>query len=372
MQCREWNEGMQGQLLWAHVQAVPGFLPLGTDCIPCEYEESVSLVFGVLVGFACVPMVVLVTATLLHTRGVKREAHTFRILGVLKVVIAFLQVVSSMTKTMAGVPWPPSFIGLASLMGVINLDFLSVLPYADCRMALSAPSKFVVRMTLPILFTCAIYLGYLISIWVGRSTSAALTETRKLKARHLCFLILILLYPSLSTSIFALFVCTKVPDVEGEWLSEDWRWRCFEGDHAMIYAPLGVLAGIAYILGTPALLFWRLWSNREVLHDTSSPRHDAIHFELGGLYKTFEKPYWYFEILIIVWKCFMTGALCVVAPNTAAQPMMATLFQLVFACLILKLSPFESDYHDIASFVSAASITLILLSSAQQSLLTAR
>jgi hypothetical protein len=342
-------------------QCAHGFLPRGPDCIPCEYEESPALTIGVLVGFACVPVVVLVMATLLRTRGVKREAQTFRVLGLLKVLIAFLQVVSSMAKTMRGVPWPASFVELTSWMGVINLDFFSVLPYADCRMALSAPSKFVVRMSLPILSMCSIYLGYWISVCVRRPLTSALAATRKLKVRHFCFLLMLLLYPSLSTSIFALFVCSSVPGVEGEWLSEDWRTRCFEGDHATIYAPLGVFAGIVYVLGTPTVLFWRLWTNRDVLHDLSSPRHDAIHFELGGLYKTFEKPYWYFEILVIVWKCFMTGALCVVAPNTAAQPMMATLFQLIFACLILKLSPFESDYDDIASFVSAASITLILL-----------
>ena len=172
---------------------------------------------------------------------------------------------------------------------------------------------------------------------------------------------MLLLYPSLSTSVFALFVCSTVPDVEGAWLSEDWRVQCYEGSHATVYMPMGVFAGIVYIIGTPAVLFWRLWSNRHILHDPSSPNYNAIHFELGGLYQSFEKPFWFFEILVIVWKCFMTGALCIVAPNTAAQPLMATLFQLIFACLVLKLSPFKNDYDDIASFVSAASITLILL-----------
>ena len=57
----------------------------------------------------------------------------------------------------------------------------------------------------------------------------------------------------------------------------------------------------------------------------------------------------------------LQGALCVVAPFTAAQPLVATLFQLIFASLVLKLAPFESDFDDIASFVSASAMVLMLL-----------
>tara|TARA_B100000795_G_C22785468_1_gene434384 strand:- start:500 stop:955 length:456 start_codon:yes stop_codon:yes gene_type:complete len=58
---------------------------------------------------------------------------------------------------------------------------------------------------------------------------------------------------------------------------------------------------------------------------------------------------------------FMTGALCIIGPDTAAQPLVATVFQLVYAAFILKLAPFESDFDDLASFIAASAMVMILI-----------
>ena len=54
----------------------------------------------------------------------------------------------------------------------------------------------------------------------------------------------------------------------------------------------------------------------------------------------------------------MTGALCVIGAGTVAQPLLATLVQLFFLLLVLKLAPYEEDKDDWASMI--ASITLVL------------
>ena len=54
---------------------------------------------------------------------------------------------------------------------------------------------------------------------------------------------------------------------------------------------------------------------------------------------TDEPKYWYFEIIIIMHKCIMTGAMVIVENGSPTQPLVAMLIQLMFMLLVLKLAP---------------------------------
>ena len=70
--------------------------------------------------------------------------------------------------------------------------------------------------------------------------------------------------------------------------------------------------------------------------------------------------YWWFEVLIILHKCFMTGALCVIGENST-KPLIAVLFQLAFLLIVLKTAPYEEDDDDLSSFISSLAIVLTCL-----------
>jgi hypothetical protein len=53
--------------------------------------------------------------------------------------------------------------------------------------------------------------------------------------------------------------------------------------------------------------------------------------------------------------------LCIIASGTTAQPLVATLFQLIFLLLVLKAAPYDSDGDDQSSFVSALTLCLTML-----------
>ena len=58
---------------------------------------------------------------------------------------------------------------------------------------------------------------------------------------------------------------------------------------------------------------------------------------------------------------YFSGALCIIASGTTAQPLVATLFQLIFLLLVLKAAPYDSDGDDQSSFVSALTLCLTML-----------
>ena len=75
----------------------------------------------------------------------------------------------------------------------------------------------------------------------------------------------------------------------------------------------------------------------------------------------YEPQYWFFELVIMLWKCIMTGALCIIAPKSAVQPLFAVCFQLGLLCVLLKTAPYKEDIDDYASFISSFSLMFILL-----------
>lgn len=51
---------------------------------------------------------------------------------------------------------------------------------------------------------------------------------------------------------------------------------------------------VADVMGVPLAMFGVLWKNRLHLWDKKSPKHEAVLFELGGLYQQYEPKYWWF------------------------------------------------------------------------------
>jgi len=81
-------------------------------------------------------------------------------------------------------------------------------------------------------------------------------------------------------------------------------------------------------------------------------------FYIYSLNNTDEPKFWYFEIIIIIHKCIMTGAMVVVGNGTPMQPLVAMFLQLMFMLLVLKLAPYNDDLDDWSSFVCSFALTL--------------
>ena len=57
-------------------------------------------------------------------------------------------------------------------------------------------------------------------------------------------------------------------------------------------------------------------------------------------------------------KMMMTGAMCVVAPGSSVQLLLAVLVMLIYTMTILKTAPYEEDTEDWSSFIACSALTL--------------
>ena len=84
-------------------------------------------------------------------------------------------------------------------------------------------------------------------------------------------------------------------------------------------------------------------------------------FYIYSLNNTDEPKFWYFEIIIIIHKCIMTGAMVVVENGSPTQPLVAMFIELMFLLVVLKLAPYNDDLDDWSSFVCSFALTLTTL-----------
>ena len=96
-------------------------------------------------------------------------------------------------------------------------------------------------------------------------------------------LVVLLLFPGLSTKVFQMMKCLSIDGVEGQLLVEDYSVTCNQGEHVGYTALAGVFLGV-YVVGIPLVMFLLLWWNRQHLHNINSPKHRWMNTALGGLF----------------------------------------------------------------------------------------
>ena len=135
----------------------------------------------------------------------------------------------------------------------------------------------------------------------------------------------------------------------GAVLVADWTMRCGQGDHRL-FSAVAVVFMLLLVVGIPFGVLLTLFSNRKHLFDQTHPLHVETRFKYGTLYSMYEQKYYWFEIVNIVYKAIMTGALCVVAPGTSTQPLVGLLIQTLYVenhCYVycFRLSTSKLPHH---------------------------
>ena len=338
-----------------------GFVKQGTDCIPCPEGASIGIAAIPLISMLVGLFVVLLIFLVCGKKAASQAKRANKWFGQAKILVSFLQIFSSIPSVLDGVPWPKSFLAFALPLGLANLDLLAVLAQTGCSLNVRFYDKFILHMILPVGCLMMIVLAYFVAATCCiKKNDASQQIFDKETASKAMILVVLLLYPGLSTKIFTMFKCKSIKGIEGVLLVEDYQQVCYSGEH-VTYQLLAIIFLCLYVIGIPVTMFFLLWRNKKHLHDESSPKHHLIKNALGGMYTQYEPKYWWFEIFLLVNKTMMCGGLVMFQPGTSIQVLVATLIMLGHLLVVLKISPFESNGEDMSSFLSSLTLTLTTL-----------
>ena len=306
------------------------------------------------------------------TSGVASESDASRndiqvITDRIKVFYGWLQIFSSLTLTFSGVPWPDKLWSMSNWLSFVNFDPSAFFPnVAGCRFAVGFFDKLIVHLCFPLLLLVTVFVARIPAFLFKRS------ETQKRKQRQLTFKLVtslsLIMYPGICTRIFAGMRTIRIAGLgsashSGEVLQMDYA---IEVDGAMhsnvkIVTAIGI---ILYVAGIPLGVAMALRSNLKYLYDDSTEnkvKHEACVSEFGTLYMQYEPRFWYWEIVVIVKKMMLTGAMTVIAPGTSLQIVIALLIVLINMLLVLKLAPFVDEADDWLSFLTSFQMLTTLL-----------
>ena len=220
------------------------------------------------------------------------------------ILISWVQVLSAVTVTFDGVPWPASFKAYSQGSGaIVNLDLSWLLSEMSCAFSVPFSVKFLLHLSTPFVVVLAVKGAHVASVLIGktRQTSAVSTARRNVAehrrgfADHTLFAIMLLLYPGITSRIFQMFRCFEVPGTETRVLMYDFGVDCDESPEYHGHFSVAVVAVGVFAVGVPMLLFVELWRHRAHLHPPVQDDHLSKHVKhyhvknrLGSFYEHYE------------------------------------------------------------------------------------
>jgi hypothetical protein len=279
-----------------------------------------------------------------------------------KIIISLLQIFSSMPSVLTGVNFSPLFKRMANIVGVLNLDVLSLSSALGCQYAVRFFDRFLIHLMLPVCCLLAIGAAVLTARACMSNTHALEKHTKINQAvSKIIVLVVLLIFPGLSTRLFSMFKCTRFRGIDDVvLLVADYSVQCHQDEHAT-FTIVAIVFLIVYIVGIPFVMFLLLWWHRKHLHDVTSTKHVMVKNALGGLYLQYEPKYWWFELMILLNKTIMCGGLVILSPGSPSQVLCGVLFMMFHLLVVLKLSPFENDSEDVSSVAASLGLTLIYI-----------
>ena len=293
------------------------------------------------------------------------------------IMISFLQVLSAVTTTYSSVDWPESFRTTSEPFGVVNLDVSFVLPLADCSLSLDYGTKLLLHIFTPVAIVMSIKLAEFAAISRANCRSRKNPEPKKKKKERMsaqkglgdriAITLVFLVYPSMTTRIMQMWRCD---DIEGVlYLETDYNEVCDSSVNGKYgaYRSIAVVMIILFGIGIPLTLLIELWRNIAHLHDSEHDKFYITQFRLGPFFQSFKPRFWWFEVIIIVYKAILVGVLSVVAPHTPLQLFLALLICIAYMLLVLKAAPYITQNLDTLSFLCSLSLSSTMLIGALKS-----
>jgi hypothetical protein len=262
----------------------------GGECVPCPGGATVALAM-IPICLVCLVFFLFVLCFLLCSNKDQTNAsysNTFRFkrahkfMGHFKILLSFLQIFSTMPNVLDNVPWPNIFLQIAMPLGIFNLDFLTVLSKNNCGLSVSFFDRFTIHMILPICCLLHILAACFIARLCRSKSKSKRTQINEATSK-IVILVVLLLFPGLSTKVFQMWKCQEIDGIEQSLLVQDFSISCHEGEH-VTYTFLAVTFLFVYVLGIPLIMFALLWRNRKHLFDEESPKHHWVKTALGGLF----------------------------------------------------------------------------------------
>ena len=229
-----------------------------------------------------------------------------------------------------GIEWPQPYRALSSMFLAFNFNFFELVVPVKCFMSNTQDHTFysslLTKTLSPILVILLFWLALLIQnasvlclpLGCVERLNAHFADGYAITSNYALYgtiMVMYLILPSVSLTIFNVFICTPLPAIDGEepeeWLTEDLTLNCsLDSPIRVGWVVYTCLMILVYPVGIPAV-FYLLLSNPRTLQEVRDPKrneHNSGRLSvLKPLYDSYKPDHFRAEIGISLWRILMCG-----------------------------------------------------------------
>jgi hypothetical protein len=255
-----------------------------------------------------------------------------------KAFVAFCQIAVSIPFNCV-IEFPSPFEKILRGLEIFNLNVIPALGLQCSLLRFDYLDQLLV-MTLSPLFLMAVLLGVYTVYANKRQTIFTL-------GLLLSFLVLV----GVSSQTIHLFKCDLFDEAEDgkqkAWLFKDYSVDC-DGKRYQGFVAYSCFMILVYPIGIPLSYATLIWHHKEMLSDPEAMHDEARSgFPTVGhlkfLIKSYKPKYFYFEVIECVRRLLLTAIIGIVAPDSAAAPVLGMLIAFVFFGILIAIMPFKNE-----------------------------
>ncbi|XP_068696481.1 uncharacterized protein [Montipora foliosa] len=322
-------------------------------------------------------VIAIFSASLVLARKKKSNSHrnvSDMILARLKILIGFYQATSGTLNAFSYVEWPVALLTVVQYANVVQLNLLQIIPL-QCffdNVTINAYTRFLIAVgsNTTVLFL-AVFIYQLRKRVHCRNT--ALSENQlaesiaciKTQTYRVVCLVIFITYPWTCDAIFQLLSpsCQPICSSEGNsscqyFLRADFTVQCFTTKYNKYMTAVYLL--LAVVTALPGIIFFLLWKYH---HKRIHPEEGAqiykgreISLGLSFLYENYAPNCWFWEIIELLRKVWLTSVLSLMGAETRSHLGAAAIASGIYCILVAYYKPISDNLEHWLQLISLLAI----------------
>jgi len=290
------------------------------------------------------------------------------ILARLKIVIGFYQVTSGTLNTFSYVEWPSALLTVVYYANMVQLNLLEIFPLQcfvdNLTINVYTRLSLVVGSNITIVFLAAfIYqIRKLMLIHSKKLDNAELAESLssdKTQIYRVVSLLIFVTYPWTCTTIFNLLsptcqrICSTADSCQ-HFLRADFSVQCFTKTYNRYLIAVYLL--LFLVVAIPVIVLFLLWKYHHTkVHEEAEAqicKGRELSIGLSFLYENYAKQCWFWEIIELVRKVWVTSTLFLMGANTRSHLGTAAIISGIYSILVAYYKPISDTFEHWLQLVS--------------------
>ena len=290
------------------------------------------------------------------------------ILARLKIIIGFYQVTSRTLNTFSYVEWPDALLTVVQYANIVQLNLLQIIPL-QCiidNFKMNAYTRLLIvvgsNIAVLLLATLVYQLRKLVLVnnsLLARDELAESLSSSKTQIYRIVCLVIFVTYPWTCEAILHLLSCQQIcstaqSDSCQYFLRADFTVQCFTDKYNRYM--IAVYSLLALVMAVPGVILFLLWKyhHKKIFAQTQGQSYQGKEISIGlsFLYENYTRRCWFWEIIELLRKVWMTSTLFLLGAETRSHLGAAAITSGIYCILVAYYKPINDTFEHWLQLIS--------------------